>query len=51
MTERQTVAANARLTISVPQKLCLTWRLDPATGKPIARWTIEQASVELRAAA
>jgi hypothetical protein len=51
MPERQTVAAKDRLTTSAPQKLCLTWRLDPATGKPVARWTIERPSVELLVAA
>jgi hypothetical protein len=51
MTERQAAAAKDRLTTSAPRQLCLTWRRDPATGKPVARWTIEQPSLELPAAA
>jgi hypothetical protein len=36
-------------------KCLLRWAMDPATGKPMARWTIEQpektANFELRPAA
>jgi hypothetical protein len=34
--------------------LCLTWELDPQTGKPVGRWVIEDtkpARVQLAAAA
>jgi hypothetical protein len=24
-------------------RLCLTWALDPATGKPVGRWVVEGA--------
>jgi hypothetical protein len=51
MPERQTVAAKDRRATSAPQKLCLTWRLDPETGKPVARWTVERPIMELPAAA
>jgi hypothetical protein len=51
MSERQTVEAKTRLTIAAPQKLCLTWRIDPATGKPTARWATEQPILALRSAA
>jgi hypothetical protein len=32
----------------------MTWRIDPETGKPVARWTVEPSapsSFELQAAA
>jgi hypothetical protein len=53
MTERPTVEAKSRLTTSTPDKpnLSLTWCLDPTTGKPVARWTIERPSLALRSAA
>ena len=51
MTERPTAEAKTYLTSSAPRKLFLNWRLDPKTGKPVARWTIERPSLPLRIAA
>jgi len=53
MSERPVVEVMSRLTTSAPHKhnLSLTWRLNPTTGKPVARWTIEQPSSALRSAA
>jgi hypothetical protein len=45
----------SRQAMSERSSLSLTWRLDPATGKPVARWTSQQpekvAGLELPVAA
>jgi hypothetical protein len=55
MLERREFETATRQATSARPSLSLKWRLDPATGKPVARWTIQQpekaASPELRIAA
>ena len=55
MAEQPAIAAKTRETDRVNPKCSLRWALDPATGKPVARWILEQpenaASVALRPAA
>ena len=41
MPERPTLEAQSPKTLARP-RLILSWRLDPATRKPVARWTVEQ---------
>ena len=42
MPERRTREANLRETSLARGELRLTWHLDPATGKPVARRTVER---------
>ena len=55
MTERATVEEKSPQTAGERSTLFLTWKLDPTTGKLVARWTSEQsaktASSALRPAA
>ena len=43
MSEQQTVAQKPSQTARVRPSLSLNWSLDPTTGKPVARWNMEQA--------
>jgi len=55
MPEHHEFATAPRQATSERSSLSLTWRLDPATCKPVARWTIQQpenaAGLELPIAA
>jgi hypothetical protein len=43
MLERSIAQTQPRQKGPARPNLSLTWRLDPATGKPVARWTINEA--------
>jgi len=42
MTQEPTTETKTRETSRVIPKCLLAWTIDPATGKPVAHWTIEQ---------
>lgn len=42
MTEGQTTETKTRAAGSARAKCLLRWTVDPATGKPVARWTVER---------
>jgi hypothetical protein len=42
MTQGPTTETNTREVGSAPPKCLLRWTVDPATGKPVARWTVER---------
>jgi hypothetical protein len=42
MTERTAIEEKSCQTARERPILSLTWKLDPTTGKPMARWTSEQ---------
>jgi hypothetical protein len=55
MTQEPTTDTKTREISRTPPKCLLRWTVDPETGKPVARWTVEQpektASSLLRPAA
>jgi hypothetical protein len=55
MLEHRDLETPTHQAISARSSLSLTWRLDPATGKPVARWVLQRpqpsASGALREAA
>jgi hypothetical protein len=42
MTERTTIEEKSLQTARERPTPSLTWTLDPTSGKPVARWTVEQ---------
>jgi hypothetical protein len=42
MTQQPTTKTQTRETAHAMPKCLLIWTIDPATGKPVARWTVEQ---------
>jgi len=55
MTRETTTQTNTRELVRAAPKCQLKWTIDSETGKPVARWTVEQpemvAGVALRSAA
>lgn len=55
MAQESATESKTRETGSVAPKCLLSWTVDPATGKPVARWTVAQpekaASFTLKPAA
>jgi hypothetical protein len=42
MTQGPTAETKTHEAGSSPPKCLLRWTVDPATGKPVARWTVER---------
>jgi hypothetical protein len=42
MTLEPTAETKNREAGHAPSKCLLKWSIDPATGKPVARWTVDQ---------